>query len=74
MKKTMMTAAEFAEAIEVPYPTVALWLREGRIEEAIQLEFGGLKVWQIPATAVKLYKDEQNRPKRGRPKKSKAKK
>jgi hypothetical protein len=67
----MMTAAEFAEAIGVPYPTVALWLREGRIEEASQLELGGLKIWQIPASAVKHYKGEQVRPKRGRPKKEK---
>lgn len=67
VKKTMITAAEFAEAIGVPYPTVALWLREGRIAEAEQLELGGLRVWQMPATAVKLYKGEQKRPKRGRP-------
>jgi predicted site-specific integrase-resolvase len=67
----MLTAAEFAEAIEVPYPTVALWLREGRIKEAEPLQLGGLKVWQIPAEAVKRYKGEQKRPKRGRPKKEK---
>lgn len=65
----MLTAAEFAEAIEVPYSTVALWLREGRIAEAEQLELGGLKVWQIPVTAIKLYKGERKKPKRGRPRK-----
>ena len=79
VKKDMMTAAEFAKAIEVPYPTVALWLREGKIPEAEQLEIGALKVWQIPSTAVKVYKGEENRPKRGRPvnpasKRSKARK
>ena len=66
----MLTAAEFSKAINVPYPTVALWLRAGRIEGATQLEIGGLKVWQIPAEAVKSYKGDQKRPKRGRPPKA----
>ncbi len=69
MKKAMLTATEFAEAIGVPYPTVALWLRKGKIQGAEQLELGSLKVWQIPAMLVKSYKDEKGRPKRGRPKK-----
>lgn len=64
----MLTAAQFAEAINVPYPTVALWLRQKKIKGAEQLGLGGLKVWQIPAAAVDIYKD--TRPKRGRPRKS----
>jgi hypothetical protein len=67
----MLTAAEFAKAIQVPYPTVALWLREGRIEGAMRLELGALKVWQIPATAVKMHKGGDARPQRGRPPKPK---
>lgn len=67
----MLTAAEFANAINVPYPTVALWLRKNKVVGAQQLEFGGLKVWQIPSSSVKLYKGKESRPKRGRPKISK---
>jgi hypothetical protein len=74
MRKAMLTAAEFAGAIGVPYPTVALWLRQNKVKGATQLELGGLKVWQIPASSVELYKGQENRPKRGRPKGVAAKK
>jgi len=66
----MLGAREFAEQIGVPYATVALWLRQNRIKEAEAVEVGKLKVYQVPAEAVKLYKGDKARPKKGRPKKS----
>ncbi len=59
----MLTAEEFANEINVPYPTVALWLRSDKIKGAVQMEFGGLKLWQIPPSMVKGFE----RPPRGRP-------
>lgn len=60
----MITVAEYAEKIGKPYPTVAAWLRRGRIEGATQIEFGGLKVWQIPEDA------KYDEPTMGRPPKT----
>lgn len=48
----MLTVAQYAEKIGKPYPTVAAWLRKGKVEGASQIEFGGLKVWQIPENAT----------------------
>ncbi len=61
-----MTASEFAEKINTPYPTVAAWLREGRVPGAQLHEFGKVKFWMIPADVLKDFM----RPKKGRPKKT----
>lgn len=63
----MLTAEEFAAAISTPYPTVALWLRQGRIKDAERLEVGKLRFWQIPAAIVQGFV----KPTRGRPEGSK---
>jgi hypothetical protein len=60
-----MTAREFAAAIKRPYPTVALWLRQGLVPGVEEIQLGTAKLWQIPATAVETFVP----PKRGRPKK-----
>ena len=60
-----MTATEFAEKINTPYPTVAAWLREGRVPGAQLQQFGNVKFWMIPADVLKDF----TRPKKGRPKK-----
>ena len=58
-----MTATEFAEKINTPYPTVAAWLREGRIPGAELQEVGNMKFWLIPVDVLKDFV----RPKKGRP-------
>ena len=60
-----MTATEFAEKINTPYPTVAAWLREGRVPGAQLQQFGNVKFWMIPTDVLKDF----TRPKKGRPKK-----
>lgn len=62
-----MTASEFAEKINTPYPTVAAWLREGRIPGAELQQFGNIKFWMIPVDVLKDF----SRPKKGRPLKAK---
>lgn len=61
-----MTAREFAAAINRPYSTVALWLRQERIPGAFAVEAGKFKVWQIPASALQTFTP----PKPGRPAKT----
>ncbi len=63
-----MTASEFAEKINTPYPTVAAWLREGRVPGAQLHEFGKVKFWMKPADVLKDF----IRPKKGRPMKAQA--
>ena len=63
MKKKIMTAREFAAAINRPYPTVALWLRQNKVPGAYQESVGDFSVWQIPAEALKDFQQ----PKLGRP-------
>lgn len=58
-----MTATEFAEKINTPYPTVMAWLREGRIRGAQLQEVGNMKFWLIPTDVLKDFV----RPKKGRP-------
>ena len=60
-----MTATEFAEKINTPYPTVMAWLREGRVPGAEMQEVGNMKFWLIPADVLKDFV----RPKKGRPRK-----
>jgi excisionase family DNA binding protein len=64
-----MTAREFALLVNTPYPTVAQWLRDGRVPGAELQTIGSLKVWLIPRDALKDFK----RPDMGRPKKETAK-
>ena len=61
-----MTANEFAEKINTPYPTVAQWLRDGRIPGALLQEVGKVRFWLIPVDVLKDFA----RPKKGRPKKA----
>jgi len=63
-----MTAREFAQLVNTPYPTVAQWLRDGRIPGAELADIGHLKVWMIPKDVLKDFK----RPEMGRPSKKKA--
>ena len=62
-----MTASEFAEKINTPYPTVAAWLREGRVPGAELQQFGNTKFWMIPVDVLRDF----IRPKKGRPLKAK---
>ena len=61
-----MTAREFAHLVNTPYPTVAQWLRDGRVPGAVLTGIGQLKVWMIPKESLKDFR----RPEMGRPKKS----
>jgi excisionase family DNA binding protein len=61
-----MTAREFAHLVNTPYPTVAQWLRDGRIPGAVLTGIGHMKVWMIPKESLKDFR----RPEMGRPKKS----
>jgi hypothetical protein len=60
-----MTASDFAKKINTPYPTVAAWLREGRIPGAELQQFGSVKFWMVPVDVLKDFE----RPKKGRPRK-----
>ena len=60
-----MTATEFAEKINTPYPTVAAWLRDGLVPGAELHTFGKVKFWTIPVDVLKDFE----RPKKGRPRK-----
>jgi hypothetical protein len=62
----MITAREFARALERPYSTVVAWIAAGLVEGAVAVEVGTVKVWQVPIDAVKSFRP----PKRGRPKKA----
>jgi hypothetical protein len=62
-----MTAVEFAEKVNTAYPTVAKWLRDGRVPGAIRQKIGNLEIWMIPVDVLKDFV----RPKMGRPTKQK---
>ena len=65
-KKGMITAREFADAVQTPYPTVMRWLKKGLVPGAVFDESsprGG--VWWVPRSAIKTV----SHPKIGRPKK-----
>ena len=55
-----------ARGIEVPYPTIALWVRDGRFEGAKLEETERGPVWRIPLKSVEAFTP----PERGRPPKS----
>jgi len=63
-----MTAGEFARQIEIPYTTIATWLRKGQVPGAIPQTIGNFRVWMVPEEAVNSL--EEWRPKPGRPKKA----
>jgi hypothetical protein len=49
--------------IEVPYPTLALWVREGRFDGAELTDNPRGAIWLIPRKSVEKF----NLPERGRP-------
>ncbi len=51
--------------IEVSYPTIAQWVREGRFSGAVRDETERGPVWRIPLESVKSFEP----PKMGRPSK-----
>jgi hypothetical protein len=53
-----------AKGIKVPYPTLALWVREGRFQGAKLEDNPRGAVWYIPRSAVERFAP----PERGRPK------
>jgi hypothetical protein len=65
-----MTAVEFAEKVNTAYPTVAKWLREGKVPGAFRQKIGNMEIWLIPGDVLKDFE----RPKMGRPKKESVKK
>jgi len=60
-----MTAGEFARQIEIPYTTIATWLRKGQVPGAVPQTIGNFRVWMVPEEAVNIL--EEWRPKPGRP-------
>jgi hypothetical protein len=58
-----MTAIEFAEKVNTAYPTVAKWLRDGRVPGAFRHKIGNMEIWMIPGDVLKDFV----RPKMGRP-------
>jgi len=65
-----MTASEFAEKVNTAYPTVAKWLRDGRVPGAIRQRIGSMEIWMIPVDVLKDFV----RPKMGRPRKTESSK
>jgi len=61
-----MTAVEIAEKVNTAYPTVAKWLREGKVPGAFRQKIGNMEIWLIPGDVLKDFR----RPKMGRPKKA----
>ena len=61
-----MTAIEFAEKVNTAYPTVAKWLRDGKVPGAFRQKIGNMEIWMIPGDVLKDFV----RPKMGRPKKA----
>lgn len=66
---TTKKALEILEqrGIDVSYPTVAQWVREGRFSGAIRDETERGPVWRIPLASVKSFEP----PRMGRPAKAK---
>lgn len=74
-----MTAVAFAEAMNVDYATVIRWLKNDLVPDAELMEpVPGMKVWQIPESAVETMERPLPGRKRGekpakKPKKGPAK-
>ena len=60
-----MTAIEFAEKVNTAYPTVAKWLRDGKVPGAFRQRIGNMEIWMIPGDVLREF----DRPKMGRPRK-----
>ena len=58
-----MTATEFAEKVNTAYPTVAKWLRDGKVPGAFLQKIGNMGIWMIPGDVLKDFV----RPRMGRP-------
>lgn len=70
VKEEMLTTKQVLEALAengifVSYPTVALWVREGKFEGAERKDEARGAVWYVPRSSVENFK----KPKIGRPKK-----
>jgi hypothetical protein len=56
-KERMMTAVTFAEEMNVDYATVIRWLKLGIVPGAdLQEPVPGMKVWQIPESALEMQR------------------
>ncbi len=58
VKEEMLTTKEVLEVlkkkgISISYPTIALWVREGKFEGAFQEETPFGSVWYIPEKTIK---------------------
>lgn len=62
----MLTARQFAEAIQKPYPTVMGWLQAKKVPGAQLVESPIGSYYEIPADGVNTFSP----PTRGRPKKA----
>ena len=62
----MLTARQFAQAVNKPYPTVMGWLQNGKVPGAQLIETLIGSYYEIPADIVAGFEP----PKRGRPGKS----
>jgi hypothetical protein len=62
-KERMMTAKAFAEEMNVDYATVMRWLKQGDVPGAEYIEpIPGMKVWQIPESALDMPRRPAGRP------------
>jgi len=60
-----MTAVQFAKEMDVDYSTVMRWLKNGVVPDAEQVEpIAGMKVWQIPQSALKMARPLAGRKRR----------
>ena len=66
--ENFMTAVEFAEKVNTAYPTVAKWLRDGKVPGAVRQKIGNMEIWMIPVDVLRDFV----RPKMGRPRKVEA--
>jgi hypothetical protein len=70
MEKTkMLTTQEVAARLDRPYPTIALWVRQGRFKNAVAEDAPRGKVWWIPESDLEDFIE----PTLGRPPKPKEK-
>jgi hypothetical protein len=62
-KEKMLTTQQVAERLNRPYPTIALWVRQGRFKNAVAEETPRGRVWWVPESDLA----ELAKPKPGRP-------
>ena len=62
-KENLLTTQQVAKRLRKPYPTVALWARQGRFPNAVQEETPRGKIWWIPESDLLKFVQ----PKPGRP-------